>query len=228
MPSKRSGPSKCLNHSQGFTLVEVMLALLVLSLLAALSWQGLSTLMRTRSLVQSHIDTAQVRDGSLAQWRIDWQQLWTEPLGVRLPAHEWDGQHLVLLRRAPFQSQWEDAGIQVVAWVVRDGHWWRWASAPTRQQAELTQAWQHAQLWVQQGQASPLAHALTPAMSWQVFYHRGGAWVNPASDATSAQKDPALLLQTSAPDAIRLSLNVADQQTLTLDIASPTLALERP
>ena len=216
-------------RSQGFTLVEVMLALLVLSLLAALSWQGLSTMMQTRSLVQSRIDTAQVRDGALAQWRIDWQQLWTDPLGVRLPAHQWDGQHLVLLRRAPFQSHWEDAGIQVVAWVVRDGHWWRWASAATRQQSELLRAWQEAQLWVQQGQTSPLAHALMPAQRWQVFHHFGGAWVNPASStASGVGNDPDLLLRSSAPDAIRLSLTLADERTLTLDVASPTLALERP
>ena len=227
MPSPN--PIKPRNASAGFTLIEVMLALLVLSLLATLSWQGVSTLLRTQSQVQSNVNAAQARDLSIDQWRTDWHHLWTEPLGVQLPAHQWDGQHLLMLRQAPHQSPWTDAGIQVVAWVVRDGLWQRWASTPTTRQAELMQAWQQAQLWVQQGQDSPLANALMPATAWRLFYHRGGAWVNPASSDAQTVSDPsAILLNQSPPDAVRLVVELAERQVLTVDVAKPALALERP
>lgn len=210
--------------SAGFTLLEVMLALAALAILSGLSWQGLSTLLATRQGVQAHTDAAHSRDLSLAQWRLDWHHLWTEANGTRLAPLQWNGQHLILIRRAPNRPAHTDAGLQVVAWTTRDGQWWRWASAPVTRQGDLLLAWQAASLWTQQGQDTPLATALLPARSWRLLLHRGGAWTNPASD-DSPSADRA---SGSAPEAIRLELLMGADQALTVDLASPTLALERP
>lgn len=213
--------------ASGFTLLEVMLALVVLAILTGLSWQGLSTLLRTRDHVQAHVDQTQARELSLAQWRIDWHHLWTEPLGGRIPALQWNGQSLVMLRQSPQASPHADPGLQVVAWTVRGGQWWRWSSAPVTHQGELMQAWQAAQLWVQQDAPSDQASPLVAAQGWRVLFHRAGAWSHPASDAGQSA-DPSQALSQTPPDAVRIELDVAPGQRLTLDVASPTLALERP
>ena len=215
-------------RTSGFTLLEVMLALVVLAILTGLSWQGIATLLRTRDQVQTQVDQTQARELSMAQWRIDWQHLWSEPSGVRIPALQWDGKSLMMVRQSPQASPHEDPGLQVVAWTVRNGQWWRWSSTPLTRQGELSQAWQAAQLWAQQNQASEFASPLVAAQSWRVLFHRGGAWTHPASSSATSGTDPSAALGQTPPDAIRLELEVTNGQRLNLDVASPTLALERP
>ena len=58
-------------QARGFTLVEVLVALVGLALMAGLSWRGLDSMMRTRDASQQRVDEVAVLQTALAQWRTD-------------------------------------------------------------------------------------------------------------------------------------------------------------
>lgn len=223
------------HKSGGFTLLEVMLALTVLSIIAGLSWQGLANLLKTQFHVQEHIQRHKTRDLAVMQWRLDWQALWTDDVGLTLPITQWDGNSLILLRRAPITTQSFDEGLVVVAWTVREGQWWRWASLPFNKQSDGLSAWQNAVLWTQQGQSQAQAQALLPTQSWQILYRQGSVWVNPGSSPTpnldnnsQTSQSPSPSFFRLAPSAVRLKLVITDTQALTVDVASLPPSQERP
>lgn len=198
----------------GFTLVEVLVALLIMALLATLSWQALDGILRARDASRDAIDRS-VRLGTvLTQWEQDLQALFDSE---RVPAISFDGQTLRMTRRF-------DNGVGVVAWSVRGGVWQRWAGAPTTRVAELQESWMRSQqlLGNESGQVT-LADA---ASQWQVYFHRGGQWSNPQSTGNLAPvittpqtgAPPAVQVRVALPDAIRLVVTLAGQ-TLTRDIA---------
>jgi general secretion pathway protein J len=78
-----------------------------------------------------------------------------------------------------------DAGMQVVAWTLREGFWRRWQSPQIRSRAELEEAWSMAALWGQNPSTDMLQQEvqLMPLTSWQLFYFRNNAWTNPLSSA---------------------------------------------
>jgi prepilin-type N-terminal cleavage/methylation domain-containing protein len=86
------------NAMRGFTLVEVLVALVVMSILAGLSWQAVDGLVRTREAVQVQNGRLVVMGTALAQWEQDLQALLTDG---PVPAIHFDGARLRLTRRAP-------------------------------------------------------------------------------------------------------------------------------
>jgi len=155
----------------GFTLVEVLVALVVMSILAGLSWQAVDAMVRTRQAVEQQSQRLVVLGTALAQWEQDLQSLLTD---APLPAVHFDGARLRLVRRAP-------GGVQLVVWSVRQGLWQRWASQPTAVEAELLQSWAQAPqlLGTEPGHIN-LAQGVG---AWQLYFFRGNAWSNAQSSA---------------------------------------------
>ncbi|MFM8343813.1 MAG: type II secretion system protein J [Betaproteobacteria bacterium] len=155
--------------SGGFTLIEVLVALVVMSVLAGLSWQAVDAMIRTRQAVEQQSQRLVVLGTALAQWEQDLQQVLTD---APLPALHFDGARLRVLRRAP-------GGVQLVVWSVRNGQWQRWASAPTALEAELRQTWAQApQLLGREPGQITLAQG---AGAWQLYFFRCNAWSNAQS-----------------------------------------------
>ena len=73
---------------RGFTLIEVLVALVGLALMAGLSWRGLDSMMRTRDASQQRVDEVAVLQTALAQWRTDLDAV-VSLAGT--PALDWDG-----------------------------------------------------------------------------------------------------------------------------------------
>ena len=209
-------------RQRGFTLVELLMALALMAVLGVLSWRGLDTMLRTREKTQSRIDTVALAQTSIAQWRADLDALHPMPGVLNDSAIDWDGRVLRVLRRhGTPQARGQDSGMQVTAWTVREGHWWRWQSPPLFNHASLNQAWSLAQLWGQNpSDASRRQEArLMAAQSWQLFYFRDNAWTNPMSSTGS---NPAPL---KSPDGVRLLLQLGppvDTGTVTLDWVRPS------
>jgi general secretion pathway protein J len=156
---------------QGFTLVEVLVALGVMSILAGLSWQAVDAMVRTRQAVEQQSQRLVVLGTALAQWEQDLQGLLTD---APLPAIHFDGARLRLVRRVP-------GGVQLVVWSVRQGLWQRWASKPTGLEAELLQGWAQApQLLGTEPGHIDLAQGVD---TWQLYFFRGNAWSNAQSSA---------------------------------------------
>jgi len=205
--------------SKGFTLIEVLVASAILALMALISWRGIDGMFKIQSALQSHSDATQNLQVGLAQWRTDLDNM---VVLQGTPALDWDGRVLRITRQ---HSQDPQAGVQVVAWTLGNGQWTRWQSEPLTQSEAWTLAWAQAQIWAESAgnlnvntSREVLIH---PMQTWQIYYHREGAWSNPLSSATWVKNNVQNL-----PEGVRLVLELAGssplQGKLTLDWVRPT------
>ena len=96
--------------SSGFTLVEVLVALAVMALMAAMAWQGVDAIVRARDASQQRVEATLRMNMVIGQWEQDLASLQET---ARVPQLHFDGATLRLTRRAA-------GGIQLVAWAMRD------------------------------------------------------------------------------------------------------------
>ncbi|HMA08490.1 MAG TPA: prepilin-type N-terminal cleavage/methylation domain-containing protein [Ramlibacter sp.] len=226
---------------RGFTLVELLVALLAMSLLAVMSWRGLDGMTRAQALTEARADQVLTLQVGLQQWAADLDAIIQLP---QVAALDWNGRVLRMTRRGTGATTTN--GVVVVAWGRRvingTGTWLRWQSAEITTRDQLQQAWQQADIWSQNPGAQEMQGevAVTPLEEWQLFYFRGGAWTNPmSSDATAVTplvSGPAIGGTATVPgtpvgnlpDGVRLILTLPPGQaiagTLTRDWARPTLS----
>lgn len=205
-------PSARPSAAQGFTLVEVLVALVIMAVLAAMAWQGVDGMARARGATQQRSDTTLRVNTVVAQWEHDLQALYDT---ATAPAIRFDGSVLRLTRQTP-------EGVQVVAWALRDGRWLRWAGPSVTRGTELQESWLQSQQL--QGNEPGQLLALEGLASWQVYFYRGNAWSNAQSSAdlaaapSGASSAPAP--RERLPDAVRIVLgfNGALQGSLTRDV----------
>ena len=197
----------------GFTLIEVLVALALMALLGLMGWRGLDTLLRTREVTQSSIDSVALAQVSLGQWRGDLNAQMALPGKLGDNSMDWNGSVMRILRRSSTPlADGGDAGMQVVAWTLRDGFWRRWQSADLQTPAALDQAWAAAALWGQNPSTDLRQQEvqLMPLTAWQLFYFRDHAWSNPLSSTGSGDN----LLKNPQAVQLVLQLNAADKLTL--------------
>ena len=220
-------------HTQqrGFTLIELVIAMALMSLLALMGWQGIDRLLRTRDITQQHTQQSTRMAIALAQWRADLEAQQIVP-HLNDSGVAWDGRVLRLIRRSSaLQADGNESGLWVVAWVVstdsqNKSHWMRWQSEALTQTSALQQAWNQAQQWGQ-NQTNDPAHqtSLIAVNQWQLYFYRGNAWTNALSSADQPTTASPLQANSSAPDAIRIQLDVAPDNgvsgPITLDWVKP-------
>ncbi|WP_353233979.1 prepilin-type N-terminal cleavage/methylation domain-containing protein [Diaphorobacter ruginosibacter] len=217
--------------SSGFTLVELMVAIVILSLMALLSWRGLDGMARSQSITREHSDQLVVVQNALAQWSSDLDALMaignTQPLS-------WDGQVLRLTRRS---SQQPEQGAIVVAWALRESggsqQWLRWQSPPVNTLADWDAAWQRAAQWARTPSSSETQREtrLFPLGEWHLYYFVGGAWANALSSSGGSYAEQTLgglsKEAASIPEGIRLQIRLpqgmAISGTITQDWVNPLL-----
>ena len=165
-------------RQRGFTLVEVLVALLVMAVMATMAWQGVDGIVRARSASEGQVDRLLRLNTVLAQWEQDLAAI--EDTDI-VPPLSFDGSTLRLTRRS-------DAGVQLVAWSLRDGSWLRWPGPQVRATHELQDAWLRSlQL---NGSEPQQLRALQGVAQWQVYFFRGNAWSNAQSSADVEQTRP--------------------------------------
>ena len=196
----------------GFTLVELLVALVVMALLNLMSWRGLDAMARAQSQTQARADDLQALQSGLAQWNTDLDAMAAELVNPSASstapsAVDWNGQVFRITR----YSSGGDSGLRVVAWALGDDQgkraWLRWQSPVLHSRAALTQAWLQAATWAQTptAESRALQVSITPLVDWQIFYYRADAWSNPGSSSDAASANP---------DGIRLLLTLPEGQAL--------------
>ncbi|MFL6680849.1 MAG: type II secretion system protein J [Burkholderiaceae bacterium] len=207
-------------RSTGFTLVEVMVALVIMALLSALAMRGMDALMRAKDSALASTDHTLKLNTGMSQFEYDMSMVVDSKV---LPqAIMFDGATLRIARRTP-------QGIQLVLWTLQDHHWQRWASAPVTRLAQLTDAWMRSQQWdsIRGGAITVLENV----DDFQVYVCNpaaaniaGCSWNNVQSTQGAAQQQqqqcippatncppPVVTLQ---PNGIRITLKVAQGEIM--------------
>jgi len=176
----------------GFTLIEVLVALMLMAVLAGMAWQGIDGIARARAAGQSRVEQTLRLNTVLAQWEHDLQSLRDTPA---VPTLAFDGATLRLVRRQP-------GGVQVVAWAQHGQRWQRWVGPVVTQPTALQDSWLVSQQLLGNETAQlTMEEGLT---GWQLYFFRGNAWSNAQSSADVAA--PAPTAAGSAPTAARTQL----------------------
>jgi len=195
---------------RGFTLVEVLVALLIMSILAAMGWQGVDGMVRARDISQEAAERTLRLTTVIGQWEQDLASLYDSS---SVPTLQFDGATMRLTRLTP-------EGAQVVVWSLREGVWRRWASPSVRRAFELQQAWLMSQQLI--GNEDQQVRLLDGASEWQVYFYRGNAWTNAQSsgDVVTPAPSPALAAsgvivpRAALPTGVRLVINLGERRLI--------------
>jgi general secretion pathway protein J len=200
----------------GFTLVEVLVALLVLALMAGMAWQGVDGIVRARGASQTQLEQTLRLNTVLGQWEKDLDSI--QETGA-VPAIVFDGATLRLTRRT-------ETGVQVVAWTLRPDavgtDWLRWAGPSVTGSAALQDSWLRSQQLL--GNEPGLLRTLPGLTGWQVYFFVGNAWSNAQSTGNVAA--PVLGANPPAqalPSGVRIVLGFAPGRGINGPLTRDTL-----
>ncbi|MCI1190435.1 prepilin-type N-terminal cleavage/methylation domain-containing protein [Calidifontimicrobium sp. SYSU G02091] len=199
--------------ARGFTLVEVLVALVVMAVLSALAWRGVDGMARAREVNAEQTQRMLRLDTVLAQWAHDLQAV--REVGV-VPALAFDGASLRLVRDA-------GDGVQLVVWALRGTTLTRWASPVVTRVGELQDSWLRSLQLL--GNEPGQLRALDGVATLQVFFFRRNGWSNAQSsgDVAAPGTAPAGAATEELPGGVRIVLAFDAASgwagTLTRDVA---------
>ena len=207
----------------GFTLVEVLVALVIMAVMAAMGWQGVSVMARAREIGLAASDRTLRLSALIGQWEQDLAAIYDSPL---VPGVSFDGGALRLVRRS-------EGGVQVVVWSLREGVWRRWAGPLAVRTGDLQQAWIASQQL--QGNEPGQLRLVDGVTGWQVYFYRGQGWSNaqssgdlavapppvaaasavaPPASGASAPVSTAIGRRTLLPNGVRLQIDLPEGRLL--------------
>ena len=153
----------------GFTLVEVLVALVIMAVVAAMGWQGVDGMVRAREIGSAASERTLRLAAVVGQWEQDLAAVYDSP---QVPGLSFDGASVRIARRT-------DDGVQLVVWSLREGQWRRWPGPVSRRSGELQQAWLASQQ-LQGGEPGQL-QLLDGVTDWQIYFWRDQGWSNAQS-----------------------------------------------
>lgn len=171
----RASRSPSSMRSHGFTLIEVLVALLILAVMSATAWKGMDGITKARDVADGKLKQTLRLQSVMTQWEADLSSVMDTMV---VPAWQFDGANVRMTRKT-------GSGAQMVVWTLRQGRWVRWASDPTTTVGELQQAWMRS--FQLQGREPGTLVALKGLEQWQVYCHRNGNWSNCQSSGDVAR-----------------------------------------
>lgn len=188
---------------RGFTLLELLVAITVLSLVSLISWRGLESLISTRARLDPEVDEIRAMITAFGQLELDASQVINPtfvPLGV--PAISVRGaanQAVLELVRFAAVSAEQPSAIQTVVYELRDGTLTRQSSPAVRTIGAAAAAAQVA--------APPSSAALLSGLSsFQIRVWRAGqGWADPVVGAAGDPQRP-----QAAPEGLEITLERTD------------------
>jgi general secretion pathway protein J len=190
--------------AHGFTLVEVLVAMVVMAIMSLMAWQGVDGIARARESNQTRLEQTLRLETVIAQWEQDLASLQESSAAPTLTC---DGQSVRLTRRT-------EGGMQVVAWSLRpdatNSMWQRWAGPAVTTTKALQQSWLQTQQF--QGNETGQLRALGGIDQWQIYFFQGNGWANCQSTgnvAAPAASSPVAAPIATLPSGVRLVLAFA-------------------
>lgn len=202
----------------GFTLVELLVALLIMAVIASMAWQGVDGMVRARDISAARVEQQLRLQSVIAQWEADLDQV--QDSGV-VPALQFDGANLRLTRR-------HAGGLQLVVWSLRGSSWTRWTAPPATRVMALQEQWMRSQQLL--GNEAEQLKVLGDVSGWQLYFWRGNGWSNAQSTGDVALAPPtaagdapgAPVVRQLLPEGVRLVLSFREgapvSGTLTRDL----------
>lgn len=158
--------------SHGFTLVEVLVAMTIMSIIALMSWQGVDSIVRTRAISQTKLERLLRINSAMAQWEQDLGALQKSDLPDFSEPIKFDGSSVTMTRAA-------DDGLQVVVWALRGGVLQRWAGPPVTTDRALQDQVSNSARFL--GNEAGQLSMLTGISEWQLYFYINDAWANAQS-----------------------------------------------
>jgi general secretion pathway protein J len=180
--------------TRGFTLIEVLVALVILAVLSGMAWRGIDGMSKARSGSQQQTERSLRLTTVIAQWERDLGALYASPAVERALA--FDGATVRLVRAV-------EGGVQMVVWSLHGERWQRWAGPVVTRAGELQDSWLRSQQLL--GNEPGQLLMLDDVSEVQVYFFRGNSWSNAQSSGDRI-------------DGVRLVLGIGEQQ-LTRDLA---------
>lgn len=185
---------------RGFTLVEVLVALVIMALMAAMAWRGIDALVKSREVAQGRLAQTARLQTVLAQWEADLRALQDSHSPVQPLA--FDGGSLVLTRQVA-------DGLQLVVWSLREGSVRRWESPAQRTVQDLEDQRQRG--LQQLAQRNPALRAFDGVAAWQFYCFWGNAWSNCQSTGDTANANTGPVNPKPSAQQVPRGLRIAMQ-----------------
>jgi general secretion pathway protein J len=223
-PTARAASHRPGRRLGGFTLVEVLVAMVIMAIMAGMAWQGVDGIVRARNASQGRMELTLRLNTVMAQWERDLASI-QDSAAVPM-ALSCDGASVRLTRLTP-------SGLQVVAWTLSPangsagGTWQRWAGAPATTTGALQDSWLRSlQL---QGDEPGQVRTLTGISQWQVYFYQGNSWSNCQSTGNLVAAAPAASgasaaapLRQALPKGVRIVLSFAEGSGLNGELTRDT------
>ena len=203
----------------GFTLVEVLVAMVIMATMAVMAWQVVDGIVRTRDASQARLEQTLRLTTVMAQWDQDLASI--QDSNAVPQALKCDGASVRMVRRTP-------EGLQIVAWSLRPddsgGAWVRWAGPSVTSTGELQDSWLRS-LQLQGGEPGSLK-TLTGMAGWQVYFYQTNGWANcqtEGNQAAQAASGVPAPRRFELPKGVRAVLSFAPGSGLNGDLTRDTL-----
>jgi len=199
----------------GFTLVELLVAITVLAIVAVLGWRGLDSIVRARVALNKALEQTRGMQLTFAQMQTDCAHVVNaDQLGGHLSLLSENGR-LTLVRRVFADNQ--ASRVQVVTYRLRDGVLTRQESPATRDLVALDAFWRTALTDANTSQAV-LLQSNVASMTAEAWFRHAPGWQPLVSQAppqaTPVKKpipDPGSPdLATPLPAGLKISLQLRD------------------